>query len=103
MSKPFYIIKADGNHYPDESDEMTVNPQSVMPPTFRMSWMWALDWLHTNPGHWLMVPIESPVDTELYIREKNSIRSSIWRTAKRNDMDVESLEWRKAMWFRVLP
>jgi hypothetical protein len=103
VGKDFTIVQGDGDLYPDESDSMTVNPVTVEPPTFRLSWMWALDWLSTNPGHWLKVPLVSPPDSEDYFREKNSVRSSIWRTAHRNDIDLESLEWRRAMWFRVIP
>ena len=101
VSTQFFIVKGEGTLYPDEGKQAGAWP-SVMPDTFRMSWMWALDYLDQHRDHWLRVPMKSPPDTLLYEREKNSIRASIWRTAGRNGHELESMEWKQAMWFRVI-
>ena len=88
VDRKFWFAQGDGDKYPSESPSIRNNVLEPDPEdTVLDSWLWALNKMEkTKNSVWLVVPIDQTDEK----RDLNVARASIWRTARRNHIELTS-------------
>jgi len=88
VGRRFWFAPGDGNKNPAESESIRTKVLDVPSNELQQdSWKWALDRMDaSNTVMWLVVPIDQTDEQ----RDLGVARATIWRTARRNKMEVTS-------------